>query len=194
LRFFEFFCRDKEYKIMSRIGKRPITIPNKVTVTIEGQQVTVKGPKGELQRVLPKQVTIEQEGETIQVRRRDESKLARQRHGLSRTLVANMVEGVSKGFERRLAIQGVGYRAQVQGRNLILNVGYSQPVEIVPPEDVQLAVEGNTNVIVSGINKEIVGNTAAKIRAVRPPEVYKGKGIRYVGEMIRRKAGKAGKK
>jgi len=179
---------------MSRIGKRPITIPNKVTVTIEGQQVIVKGPKGELQRVLPKQVTIEQEGETIQVRRRDESKLARQRHGLSRTLVANMVEGVSKGFERRLAIQGVGYRAQVQGRNLILNVGYSQPVEIVPPEDVQLAVEGNTNVIVSGINKEIVGNTAAKIRAVRPPEVYKGKGIRYVGEMIRRKAGKAGKK
>ncbi|MFP4100513.1 50S ribosomal protein L6 [Coleofasciculus sp.] len=179
---------------MSRIGKRPITIPNKVTVTIEGQQVTVKGPKGELQRVLPKQVTVEQEGETIQVRRRDESKLARQRHGLSRTLVANMVEGVSKGFERRLAIQGVGYRAQVQGRNLILNVGYSQPVEIVPPEDVQLAVEGNTNVIVSGINKEIVGNTAAKIRAVRPPEVYKGKGIRYVGEMIRRKAGKAGKK
>ncbi len=179
---------------MSRIGKRPITIPNKVTVTIEGQQVIVKGPKGELQRVLPKQVTIEQEGETIQVRRRDESKLARQRHGLSRTLVANMVEGVSKGFERRLAIQGVGYRAQVQGRNLILNVGYSQPVEIVPPEDVQLAVEGNTNVIVSGINKEIVGNTAAKIRAVRPPEVYKGKGIRYAGEMIRRKAGKAGKK
>ncbi|MEQ8998004.1 MAG: 50S ribosomal protein L6 [Coleofasciculus sp. B1-GNL1-01] len=179
---------------MSRIGKRPITIPNKVTVTIEGQQVTVKGPKGELQRVLPKQVTVEQEGETIQVQRRDESKLARQRHGLSRTLVANMVEGVSKGFERRLAIQGVGYRAQVQGRNLILNVGYSQPVEIVPPEDVQLAVEGNTNVIVSGINKEIVGNTAAKIRAVRPPEVYKGKGIRYAGEMIRRKAGKAGKK
>ncbi|MEQ8541633.1 MAG: 50S ribosomal protein L6 [Coleofasciculus sp. D1-CHI-01] len=179
---------------MSRIGKRPIAIPNKVTVTIEGQQVTVKGPKGELQRVLPKQVTVEQEGETIQVRRRDESKLARQRHGLSRTLVANMVEGVSKGFERRLAIQGVGYRAQVQGRNLILNVGYSQPVEIVPPEDVQLAVEGNTNVIVSGINKEIVGNTAAKIRAVRPPEVYKGKGIRYAGEIIRRKAGKAGKK
>ncbi|MEQ9359653.1 50S ribosomal protein L6 [Coleofasciculus chthonoplastes] len=179
---------------MSRIGKRPITIPNKVTVTIEGQQVTVKGPKGELQRVLPKQVTVEQEGETIQVRRRDESRLARQRHGLSRTLVANMVEGVSQGFQRRLEIQGVGYRAQVQGRNLILNVGYSQPVEIVPPQDVQLAVEGNTNVIVSGINKEIVGNTAAKIRAVRPPEVYKGKGIRYAGEMIRRKAGKAGKK
>lgn len=179
---------------MSRIGKRPITIPNKVTVTIDGQQVTVKGPKGELQRVLPKQVTVEQEGETIQVRRRDESRLARQRHGLSRTLVSNMVEGVSQGFQKRLEIQGVGYRAQVQGRNLILNVGYSKPVEIVPPQDVQLAVEGNTNVIVSGINKEIVGNTAAKIRAVRPPEVYKGKGIRYAGEMVRRKAGKAGKK
>ncbi|MEQ8958698.1 MAG: 50S ribosomal protein L6 [Coleofasciculus sp. C2-GNP5-27] len=179
---------------MSRIGKRPITIPDKVTVTIDGQQVTVKGPKGELRRVLPKQVKVEQDGQTIQVVRRDESKLARQRHGLSRTLVANMVEGVSQGFQKRLAIQGVGYRAQVQGRNLILNVGYSQPVEIVPPEDIQLAVEANTNVIVSGINKEIVGNTAAKIRAVRTPEVYKGKGIRYADEMIRRKAGKAGKK
>jgi large subunit ribosomal protein L6 len=105
-----------------------------------------------------------------------------------------MVEGVSTGFQRRLEIQGVGYRAQVQGRNLILNVGYSKPVEIVPPEGIQIAVENNTNVIVSGINKEIVGNTAARIRAVRPPEVYKGKGIRYAGEMVRRKAGKTGKK
>jgi large subunit ribosomal protein L6 len=105
-----------------------------------------------------------------------------------------MVDGVSKGFEKRLQIQGVGYRAQVQGRNLILNVGYSKPVEIVPPEGIQLAVENNTNVIVSGINKEIVGNTAARIRAVRPPEPYKGKGIRYAGEMVRRKVGKAGKK
>lgn len=179
---------------MSRIGKRPIDIPNKVTVTIDGQNIIVKGPKGELQRVLPGQVTVEQEGETIRVLRRDESRVARQRHGLSRTLVANMVEGVSQGFQKRLEIQGVGYRAQVQGRNLILNVGYSKPVEIVPPEGIQLAVENNTNVIVSGINKEIVGNTAAKIRGVRPPEVYKGKGIRYAGEMIRRKAGKAGKK
>jgi large subunit ribosomal protein L6 len=179
---------------MSRIGKRPIDIPNKVTVTINGQHVAVKGPKGELDRVLPEQVIVEQEGETIRVVRRDESRTARQRHGLSRTLVANMVEGVSKGFERRLEIQGVGYRAQVQGRNIILNVGYSKPVEIVPPEGIQLAVENNTNVVVSGTNKEIVGNTAAKIRAVRPPEVYKGKGIRYAGEMVRRKAGKAGKK
>jgi large subunit ribosomal protein L6 len=178
---------------MSRIGKRPITIPNKVTITIDGQHVAVKGPKGELDRVLPEQVIVEQDGETLKVVRRDESRVARQRHGLSRTLVANMVEGVSKGFEKRLQINGVGYRAQVQGRNLILNVGYSKPVEIVPPAGIQLAVENNTNVIVSGINKEAVGNTAAKIRAVRPPEPYKGKGIAYAGEVIRRKAGKAGK-
>jgi len=179
---------------MSRIGKRPIDIPSKVTVKIDGQHVAVKGPKGELDLVLPEQVTVEQEGERVQVSRRNESRVARQRHGLSRTLVANMVEGVSKGFEKRLEIQGVGYRARVQGRNLILSVGYSKEVEIVPPEGVQLAVENNTNVIVSGINKEIVGNTAAKIRAIRPPEPYKGKGIRYAGEKIRRKAGKAGKK
>ncbi|MFB8788431.1 MAG: 50S ribosomal protein L6 [Potamolinea sp.] len=179
---------------MSRIGKRPIDIPGKVTVKIDGQHVAVKGPKGELDRILPEQVSVEQEGETILVVRRDESRAARQRHGLSRTLVANMVEGVSKGFEKRLQILGVGYRAQVQGRNLILNVGYSKPVEIVPPDGVQVAVENNTNVIVSGINKEIVGNTAARIRAVRPPEPYKGKGIRYLGETVLRKAGKAGKK
>ncbi|HEY9672551.1 MAG TPA: 50S ribosomal protein L6 [Waterburya sp.] len=179
---------------MSRIGKRPIDIPGKVTVTIDGQHIIVKGPKGELNRTLPEQVKVEQEGTTLRVVRRDESRAARQRHGLSRTLVANMVEGVSKGFEKRLEIQGVGYRAQVQGRNLILNVGYSKPVEIAPPEGIQVAVENNTNVIVSGNNKEIVGNTAARIRAVRPPEVYKGKGIRYAGEMVRRKAGKAGKK
>lgn len=179
---------------MSRIGKRPIDVPNKVTVTIDGQHIIVKGPKGELNRTLPEQVKVEQEGTTLRVVRRDESRAARQRHGLSRTLVANMVEGVSKGFERRLEIQGVGYRAQVQGRNLILNVGYSKPVEIVPPEGIQVAVENNTNVIVSGNNKEVVGNTAARIRAVRPPEVYKGKGIRYAGEVVRRKAGKAGKK
>ncbi len=179
---------------MSRIGKRPIQIPDKVSVTIEGQQVTVKGPKGELSRVLPTKVLVEQENGTIVVQRQDESRPARQRHGLCRTLVANMVEGVSQGFQRRLEIQGVGYRAQVQGRNLILNVGYSNPVTIEPPEGVQVAVEANTNVIVSGINKEVVGNTAAQIRGVRPPEPYKGKGIRYVGEFVRRKVGKAGKK
>lgn len=179
---------------MSRIGKRPIPIPNKVNVTIDGTHVTVKGPKGELSRVLPKAVTIEQEGETLFVKRQDDSRLSRQLHGLSRTLVANMVEGVSAGFQRRLEIQGVGYRAQVQGRNLTLNVGYSHPVQIVPPDGIQIAVENNTNVVVSGANKEVVGNVAAKIRDVRPPEPYKGKGIRYAGEMVRRKAGKAGKK
>lgn len=177
---------------MSRIGKRPINIPSQVNVTLDGQQVFVKGPKGELSRVLPAEVTVEQEEQTLLVKRRDESRPARQRHGLCRTLVANMVDGVSTGFQKRLEIQGVGYRAQVQGRTLILNVGYSKPVEIQPPDGIQIAVENNTNVIVSGIDKEIVGNTAARIRAVRPPEVYKGKGIRYAGEVVRRKVGKAG--
>lgn len=179
---------------MSRIGKRPITIPAKVQVTIDGSHIAVKGPKGELSRSLPAAVNVQQDGETLLVNRQDESRTSRQLHGLSRTLVANMVEGVSQGFQRRLEIQGVGYRAQVQGRNLTLNVGYSHPVQIEPPEGVELVVENNTNVIVSGFNKELVGNTAAKIRSVRPPEPYKGKGIRYAGEVVRRKAGKAGKK
>ncbi|MGE5659328.1 MAG: 50S ribosomal protein L6 [Actinomycetota bacterium] len=180
---------------MSRIGKRPISIPNKVTVTLDGQTVAVKGPKGELSRALPPEISVEQEGDTLIVKRRDESRTARERHGLCRTLVANMVEGVANGFQRRLEIQGVGYRAQVQGRNLVLNLGYSKPVEVPPPEGIQLAVEANVNLIVSGIDKELVGNTAARIRSLRPPEVYKGKGIRYAGEVVRRKAGKtAGKK
>ena len=178
---------------MSRIGKRPISVPGKVTVTLEGQHISVKGPKGELNRVLPAEISIEWEGDQLLVKRVNESRAARARHGLCRTLVSNMVEGVSQGFERRLQIQGVGYRAQVQGRNLILNVGYSKPVEIPAPEGIQLAVENNTNVIVSGYDKEIVGNTAARIREVRPPEVYKGKGIRYDKEVVRRKAGKTGK-
>ncbi|MBD2300568.1 50S ribosomal protein L6 [Nostoc sp. FACHB-87] len=179
---------------MSRIGKRPITIPAKVQITIDGTKVVVKGPKGELSRDLPVQVTVSQEGETLQVVRKDDSRTSRQMHGLSRTLVANMVEGVSQGFQRRLEIQGVGYRAQVQGRNLVLNMGFSHQVQIEPPDGIQFAVENNTNVIVSGYDKEIVGNTAAKIRAVRPPEPYKGKGIRYAGEVVRRKAGKTGGK
>jgi len=179
---------------MSRIGKRPIPVPPQVTVTIDGQHVAVKGPKGELSRTLPPEVEVVQEGDTVLVNRRNESRPARQRHGLCRTLIANMVEGVSQGFQKRLEIQGVGYRALVQGRNLVLNVGYSNPVQIEPPDGIQVAVENNTNVIVSGIDKEIVGNTTARIRAVRPPEPYKGKGIRYAGEVVRRKAGKAGKK
>ncbi len=179
---------------MSRIGKRPIPIPQKVSVEIKGQQVNVKGPKGNLSRELPSLIEISQEGDNVQVVRQNESRTARERHGLCRTLIANMIEGVSKGFEKKLSIQGVGYRAQAQGRQLTLNVGYSKPVEMKMPEGISVAVNNNTEVVVSGIDKELVGNMAAKIRAVRPPEVYKGKGIRYMGEYIRRKAGKAGKK
>ncbi|ABB58248.1 50S ribosomal protein L6 [Synechococcus elongatus] len=179
---------------MSRIGKRPIPIPAKVSVAIDGRLVSVKGPKGELSRELPSGVVVTQEDGNIIVSRADESRLARQRHGLSRTLVANLVEGVDSGFQKRLEIIGVGYRAQVQGTTLILNVGYSNPVQIEPPEGIQFVVENNTNVVVSGISKEVVGNTAARIRAVRPPEPYKGKGIRYAGEVVLRKAGKTGKK
>ncbi len=179
---------------MSRIGKRPIPLPKKVTVDIKGQHIAVKGPKGSLEFELPSKVTVNQDGETILVQRDDESRTARERHGLCRTLVSNMIEGVSNGFEKRLSIQGVGYRAQAQGSKLTLNVGYSKPVEMTMPKGIDVKVENNTQVIVSGIDKEIVGNIAAKIRAVRPPEPYKGKGIRYLNEFVRRKAGKAGKK
>jgi len=179
---------------MSRIGKRPIPIPAKVTVTLDGQTVSVKGPKGELSRTLPPEVIIEQDGDALVVKRRDESRRCRERHGLCRTLVANMIEGVSQGFQKRLEIQGVGYRAQIQGSNLTMSVGYSNPVTIAPPQGIQFAVENNTNVVISGIDKEIVGNVAARVRGVRPPEPYKGKGIRYAGEYVKRKAGKAGKK
>ena len=179
---------------MSRIGKRPGPIPGGVTVTLKGQNVTVKGPKGELKREFPPEATFEQEGSEVSVNRIDDSRVARQRHGLCRSLFANMVEGVSKGFERKLEIQGVGYRAQVKGTTLNLSVGYSHPVDIPAPDGIKFAVEGNTNVTVSGIDKELVGNTAARIRAIRPPEPFKGKGIRYQGEHVRRKAGKTGKK
>ncbi len=179
---------------MSRIGKRPIPIPDKVAITIQGNHVSVKGPKGELARELPNGVTVAQEDNTIVVNRVDESRLARERHGLCRTLVANMVEGVSQGFSRDLEIIGVGYRAQVQGKDLILNLGYSNPVTIQPPDGIQFAVDKNVRVTVSGISKELVGDIAAKVRSTRPPEPYKGKGVRYVGEVVRRKAGKTGKK
>lgn len=179
---------------MSRIGKNPIGIPAKVEVKINGQSVTVKGPKGELSRILPSLITVTQEGEQIKVNRDNDSRTAKERHGLCRTLVANMVEGVSQGFEKKLTIQGVGYRAQAQSPKLTLNVGYSKPVEMQMPDGITVGVNSNTEVTVSGIDKELVGNIAAKIRAVRPPEVYKGKGIRYAGEYVRRKVGKAGKK
>jgi large subunit ribosomal protein L6 len=179
---------------MSRIGKAPIPIPDKVNVSLDGLAVTVKGPKGELQRTLPDGVAIRQEGDTLVVSPVNQSRRSRERHGLCRTLVSNMVEGVSRGYSRRLEIVGVGYRAQVQGRKLVVSAGYSHPIEMVPPEGVTFAVENNTSVIVSGADKELVGNEAAKVRSIRPPEPYKGKGIKYEGERILRKAGKTGKK
>ena len=179
---------------MSRIGKAPISVPDKVSVSLNGLAVTVKGPKGELRRTLPDGVTISQDGSTITVAPADASRRARERHGLSRTLVANMIEGVSQGFTRKLEIVGVGYRAQVQGRKLVVSAGYSHPVEMVPPEGVNFAVENNTTVLVTGADKEMVGNEAAKVRAIRSPEPYKGKGIKYEGERILRKVGKTGKK
>ncbi len=179
---------------MSRIGKAPIPIPDKVSVSLNGLDVTVKGPKGELSRTLPEGVTISQDGNDLVVAPADQSRRARERHGLSRTLVANMVEGVSQGYLRKLEIVGVGYRAQVQGKKLVVSAGYSHPVEMEPPAGVTFAVENNTTVFVSGADKELVGNEAAKVRAIRPPEPYKGKGIKYEGERILRKAGKTGKK
>jgi large subunit ribosomal protein L6 len=179
---------------MSRIGKAPITVPGGVTVDITGQSVTVTGPKGTLSRELPGNITVRHDEGTLLVERPDDERESRSLHGLSRTLVANMVEGVSQGFTRKLEIIGVGYRAQVQGKKLVVSAGYSHPVEMVPPEGVTFAVENNTTVLVSGADKEVVGNEAAKVRAIRPPEPYKGKGIKYEGERILRKAGKTGKK
>ena len=179
---------------MSRIGKAPIAVPDKVSVSLDGLAVTVKGPKGELSRTLPEGVSIAQDGNTLVVSPSSSHRRSRERHGLCRTLVANMVEGVSQGFTRKLEIVGVGYRAQVQGRKLVVSAGYSHPVEMVPPEGVTFSVENNTSVFVSGPDKELVGNEAAKIRGIRPPEPYKGKGIKYEGERILRKAGKTGKK
>ncbi|MCX5938964.1 MAG: 50S ribosomal protein L6 [Cyanobium sp. LacPavin_0920_WC12_MAG_62_9] len=179
---------------MSRIGKAPIPLPDKVSVSLNGLAVTVKGPKGELSRTLPEGVQISQDGNTLVVSPSSETRRSRERHGLCRTLVANMVEGVSQGYSRKLEIVGVGYRAAVQGKKLVVSAGYSHQVEMVPPDGVTFAVEGNTTVFVTGANKELVGNEAAKVRAIRPPEPYKGKGIKYEGERILRKAGKTGKK
>ncbi|HJN37143.1 MAG: 50S ribosomal protein L6 [Prochlorococcus sp.] len=179
---------------MSRIGKNPIPVPDKVAVTLNGLSVTVKGPKGELQRTLPDGVSISQVDNTIVVSPTSQHRKSRERHGLCRTLVANMVEGVSKGYSKKLEIVGVGSRAQVKGKNLVVSAGYSHTIEVVPPAGISFAVENNTNVTVTGSDKELVGNEAAKIRAIRPPEPYKGKGIKYEGERIQRKAGKSGKK
>ena len=179
---------------MSRIGKAPIPIPDKVSVSLNGLAVTVKGPKGELNRTLPDGVAIAQDGNTLVVSPSGTTRRSRERHGLCRTLVANMVEGVSQGFTRKLEIVGVGYRAALQGKKLVVSAGYSHQIEMVPPDGVTFAVENNTSVFVSGPDKELVGNEAAKVRAIRPPEPYKGKGIKYEGERILRKAGKTGKK
>jgi large subunit ribosomal protein L6 len=178
---------------MSRIGKKPIEIPAGVTITIDNSTVTVKGPKGELTRSFNPDIEIKVEENIINVSRPSDAKEHRALHGTTRALLSNMVEGVSKGFEKSLELIGVGYRAQKQGNKLILNVGYSHPVEITPEEGIEVEVPANTKLIVKGINKERVGALAANIRQVRPPEPYKGKGIRYEGEFVRRKEGKTGK-
>ena len=179
---------------MSRIGKSPVQIPEKVSVDINGLTITVKGPKGELKRLMPEGVKFAQEDNKIVVSPSTTKRYSRERHGLCRTLISNMVQGVSEGYSKKLEIVGVGSRAQVKGKNLVVSAGYSHPVEIIPPDGITYKVESNTNVTVSGIDKEIVGNEAAKIRSIRPPEPYKGKGIKYQNERIIRKAGKSGKK
>ncbi len=171
----------------------PIPIPSGVDVRIDGSSVTVKGPKGELHRDVDPNMRLEITDGQLLVSRPSDQQRHRAQHGLTRSLVANMVVGVSEGFSKALEMQGVGYRAQMQGSDLVLAVGYSHPVQIPPPPGIEFEVEGNTKLLVKGISKEQVGQVAADVRKVRPPEPYKGKGIRYVGEYVRRKAGKAGK-
>ena len=178
---------------MSRVGKKIIEIPSGVEVKFDGSTVTVKGPKGELTNTFNEEMTFKQEDNTIEVERPSESKEHRTVHGTTRALLQNMITGVSTGFERSLELIGVGYRAQMQGQTLVLNVGLSHPVEIETSEYITITVDKNTNVKVEGISKEEVGAVASKIRSIRPPEPYKGKGIRYVGEYVRRKEGKTGK-
>jgi large subunit ribosomal protein L6 len=175
---------------MSRIGRQPIDVPAGVLVSVDPGRVTVSGPKGELRTVVPQRMKIEQGDGVITVSRPTERGEDRALHGLTRTLVANMVEGVTNGFEKRLEIQGVGYRAAMAGTNLELQVGYSHPVRVIPREGIEFEVPAPNQVVVRGIDKQLVGQTAAEIRKVRPPEPYKGKGIRYEGEYVRRKVGK----
>jgi large subunit ribosomal protein L6 len=175
---------------VSRIGRQPISVPAGVIVMVDPGRVTVNGPRGELRQQVPARISIEQEGDTITVTRPSDRGPDRALHGLTRTLVANMVEGVTKGFEKKLEIQGVGYRAAMSGTNLELQVGYSHSVKITPRQGIEFEVPVPTQVIVRGNDKQMVGQTAAEIRKVRPPEPYKGKGIRYEGEFVRRKVGK----
>ncbi len=179
---------------MSRIGKKPIEIPSGVEITLDGQTVTAKGPLGTETVVVRSEIAVKIEDNHIILTKVGESRETDALYGLSRTLVANAVHGVKEGFEKKLEIQGVGYRANMEGKNLNLALGYSHPVVVVPPEGITITVEANTKISVKGSNKQTVGDVAALIRGKRAPEVYKGKGIRYEGEYIRRKAGKAGKK
>src|ERR671913_2152864 len=178
---------------MSRIGRLPIPVPSGVDVTIDGRQVTVKGPKGTLSRVLHPDMSVAQEDGNIVVTRPTEQKTHKQLHGLTRTLVNNMVVGVTDGYRKGLEITGVGYRAALSGRKLTLNLGYSHQIEIDPPEGITFEVENPTRLAVVGIDKELVGQIAAKVRSTRKPETHTGTGVRYAGEQVRRKAGKAGK-
>jgi large subunit ribosomal protein L6 len=175
---------------MSRIGRKPIEIPEGVTVSVTEGRVTVNGPKGELSQSVSPAMRIERNDGTLTVERPSDRGEHRSLHGLTRSLIANMVEGVTRGFEKRLEIQGVGYRARLQGKALELALGYSHPVSIPPPDGIEFEVPQQTEIIVRGIDKQLVGETAARIRKQRPPEPYKGKGIRYRGEYVRRKVGK----
>ncbi len=178
---------------MSRIGRMPIPVPQGVEVNVKGSEVTVKGPKGELSHCFNSDMAITLQGNEVIVSRPSDSRVHRSLHGLTRSLLANAVQGVASGFEKNLEIVGVGYRVDKDGDKLVMRIGYSHLVEIMPLPGVSLAVEGINRIKVSGINKELVGEMAAKIRAIRPPDAYKGKGIRYAGEVVRLKPGKAGK-
>ena len=175
---------------MSRIGKKPVPLPKGVTAALAGQRITVKGPKGEISRLVHAELTAAVEGEQVVVRRPSDESRHKALHGLTRTLIANMVEGVTTGFKKTLEIQGVGYKAEPTKDGVTLIVGYSHPVKYQAPKGVKISVDNNTVVRVEGIDKELVGQVAAELRAVRPPEPYKGKGVRYQGEQVRRKAGK----
>ncbi|NGP58614.1 50S ribosomal protein L6 [Paenibacillus thiaminolyticus] len=179
---------------MSRIGRKPITVPGGVTVTLDNSVITIKGPKGSLSRELHKDMKVSVEENVIHVERPSDNKLHRSLHGTTRSVISNMVNGVTEGFSKTLELVGVGYRANKTGNKLVLNVGYSHPVEITPEEGIEFELPAQTKIIVKGIDKERVGEYAAKIRSVREPEPYKGKGIKYEGERILRKEGKAGKK
>ena len=179
---------------MSRIGNKPITVPAGVEVTLNGNHITVKGPKGTLEKELHKNMAVSIEGNEITVKRPDDEAFNRSLHGLTRTLINNMIEGVLHQYTRTLEVNGVGYRAQLKGKKLVMNLGYSHPVEMDAPEGITFEVPNPNQIIVKGIDKEVVGQTAAVIRTKRPPEVYRGKGIKYAEEHIRRKEGKAGKK